>query len=69
MKIEIKKLGLNSEIHKGGMELGVYFRNKFKGDLYITQTGLIWCPGKTAKKNGKKISWTDFITLMARKRP
>jgi hypothetical protein len=27
-------------------------------------TGLVWCKGKTGKKNGIKISWPEFMEIM-----
>ena len=36
----------------------------FFGDCFMTMSGLIWCKGKTEKKNGQKLSWNDFIALM-----
>jgi len=64
MKVEIDKLGLNMEVHARGMKLLVHDRKQLKGSLYITRTGMIWCPGKMAEKNGKTISWADFIKRM-----
>lgn len=36
----------------------------FFGDLVVTKTGLIWCKGKTNRKNGVKVSWSDFNEWM-----
>ena len=67
MKVWIKDLTVDMELKNKGMEVGVYSpQNKFLGDLYITKSGLIWCQGKTARENGKKISWDKFIEMMER---
>jgi hypothetical protein len=29
--------------------------------------GLVWCKGKTGKKNGIDISWEDFMEIMKSK--
>ena len=34
------------------------------GDLVITKTSLIWCPGKTTPQKGIRVTWKRFIHLM-----
>jgi len=36
-------------------------RSMVEGGCYVTKTGLIWCSGKTPRKNGKDIPWDKFI--------
>ena len=36
-------------------------KDEFRGDCVITKTKIIWCEGKTDRKNGKAISWDAFI--------
>lgn len=58
--MDVKKKGIEFEVRtpSGDSQLG---------DCYITMTGLVWCQGKTGKKNGIKIKWNDLITLMSNK--
>ena len=64
-KVFIKDLQVEMEIKNAGIEFSVSRNDgSHKGDLYVTKTGLTWCPGKTAKENGKKIDWHDFTDYM-----
>jgi hypothetical protein len=48
-----------------GIEFEVYDNaGKFLGDCIVTKTGLIWCRGKTSRKNGVQVSWQEFIDRM-----
>ena len=42
-------------------------KGRFRGDIVITEEGLIWCEGKTQPANGKLITWREFITSMNRR--
>jgi hypothetical protein len=65
MKVEIKDLAVTMEIKNKGIELAVYDNEgRFRGDLVVTKTKLVWCPGKTPVENGHPITWADFITYM-----
>lgn len=67
MHVSIKSFNVNMEVKSSGLELEVRQpgpEGEFLGDCHVTMTGLVWCNGKTDKKNGKKISWNDFIALM-----
>lgn len=66
MKVSIKKFDVEMEIKNKGIELDIYSPDgeNFLGDLVITRAGLIWCEGKTNRKNGVPISWKDFIDYM-----
>jgi hypothetical protein len=57
------------DVKKKGIELEVRTPNGDSqlGDCYVNMTGLVWCPGKTNKKNGIKIEWKDLINLMSSK--
>ncbi len=67
MKVSIKSFDVNMEVKSSGIELQVRSPDgkEFLGDCYVTMTGLIWCKGRTAKKNGVNISWKGFIELMS----
>lgn len=58
--VSIKSLGIDMHIKTKGLELDVYDGDDHLGDLYVTRTGLIWCKGKTARDNGRQISWREF---------
>ena len=65
MKVSIKNLAVDMEIKNTGIELAVHDTGgAFLGDLVVTKTKLIWCHGKTARKNGSSISWSKFIDHM-----
>ncbi len=65
MKVSIKDLAVTMEIKNTGIELDVYDNeDKHLGDLVVTKSKLIWCPGKTKVENGHVIKWDDFITHM-----
>lgn len=69
MNVKIKRFDVDMDVKKKGIELEVRTPNGQSqlGDCYVTMTGLIWCPGKTNKKNGIKIEWNDLISLMCSK--
>ena len=69
MNVKIKSFDVNMDVKKKGIELEVRTPNGDSqlGDCYVTMTGLVWCPGKTNKKNGIKIDWNDLINLMSSK--
>ena len=65
MKVGIKELAVSMEVKNKGVEFEVYDnQDVFLGDLVLTKTKLIWCPGKTKPKNGHPVTWTDFIAYM-----
>jgi hypothetical protein len=65
MQVSIKSFNVNMEVKSSGIEFEVRTPDReFVGDCHLTMTGLVWCAGKTDKKNGEKISWNDFIALM-----
>ncbi len=66
MKVKIKSFDVDMEVKIKGIEFDVSKPNGGKrlGDCIVTQSGLIWCKGKANRKNGKKVSWEDFIKWM-----
>ena len=62
MDVNIRKSDVKMAVKTKGIEMDVNRPNG--GDCIITKTGLTWCEGKTARKNGKKVSWEDFIAGM-----
>lgn len=65
MKVSIKTFDVKMEIKNNGIEFAVSDpKGAFQGDFILTKTKLIWCQGKIAKKNGKSVSWKEFISWM-----
>ncbi len=65
MKVSVKDFNITMEIKSKGVELDISDNaGKHLGDLVVTKTRLIWCPGKIPRKNGKRISWQDFTAYM-----
>lgn len=66
MQVKIKKFDVNMEVKSSGIEFEVRSPDGSQqlGDCYLTMSGIIWCKGKTSKKNGIKISWKQFIEYM-----
>ncbi len=65
MKVSIKDLAVTMDVKNSGVEFEIHDNNdKFLGDLVVTKTRVVWCPGKTPVKNGHRASWADFITYM-----
>jgi hypothetical protein len=66
MQVKIKSFDVNVDVKSNGIEFEV--RNPEGsaqlGDCFLTMTGLVWCKGKTGKKNGIKISWPEFMEIM-----
>lgn len=63
MKVKIKSFDVDMEVKNAGIEFEVYSPDgeNHLGDLILTKRNLIWCAGRTRRKNGKEISWTKFI--------
>ena len=65
MNIGVKKFAVDMDIKSKGIELEVRTpADAHQGDLIVTNTGLIWCDGRTRRRNGKKVTWKDFIAWM-----
>ena len=68
MRVNVKRFNVEMEVKNSGIEFEVRTPNgkDHLGDLVLTKTRLIWCPGQTKPENGKKIRWEDFIDMMGR---
>ncbi|MDB4614554.1 hypothetical protein OAH18_02565 [bacterium] len=66
MQVAIKNFDVNMQVKSNGIEFEVRSPDGKTqlGDCYLTMTGLVWCSGKTSKKNGTKINWKDVITIL-----
>jgi hypothetical protein len=65
--IRIKQFDVQMNVKSKGIEFEVHSSNgeTHLGDCYLTMSGLIWCPGRTTKQNGVKISWEELTTVLA----
>jgi hypothetical protein len=64
MEVSIKVVSADANAQQG-IELGIYDREDIHmGDLLIHQSELVWCPGKTPHRLGKKVSWASFIEFL-----
>ena len=67
MIVYVKNMAVSMEVKNNGLEFEVRNNDdKFLGDCFVTKTGLIWCQGRTARKNGKKVSWDEFIQWISK---
>ena len=65
MLVSIKTFSVEMDVKNAGVEFEVRdTQNNFKGDCYVTKTGLIWCEGRTRKANGVRVSWEEFMDWM-----
>jgi hypothetical protein len=66
VNVGVKSFDVDMVLKNKGIELAVYATDNTThlGDLVVTKTQLIWCPGKTGRKNGKKAYWNEFIDWM-----
>lgn len=65
MKVFVKRFDVKMELKTKGIEIDVLdTAEKHIGDLVVTKTGVIWCPGRTTPKHGKSFSWREFIAKM-----
>lgn len=66
MKVTIKSFDVGMEVKNKGIEFDIYEPGGGDrlGDIVLTKKGLIWCKGKTSRKNGVEVSWKDFIEWM-----
>ena len=69
MQVLIKSFAVNMDVKSSGIEFEVRSPDGIQqlGDCYLTMSGLVWCNGRTGKKNGIKVSWDDFISIMSSK--
>jgi len=65
MIVKIKSFEVEMELKNNGIELEIRDNDDaFLGDLVVTKTKLIWCKGKTNRKNGKTMDLKKFIEMM-----
>ena len=64
MDVSVKDFHVAMEIKTRGIELAVYDKDDFLGDLVVAKSGVIWCKGRTTRQKGNRLSWRDFIALM-----
>lgn len=61
----IKSFDVGMEVKTSGIEFQVRQNDgELVGDCYLTKTGLIWCKGQTTRRNGKQVSWQQFVQWM-----
>ena len=53
-ELDVKVKGITFSIHTPNGKTHI-------GNLTLTKTKLIWCPDKTARKDGRQIKLEDFI--------
>ena len=64
MKVSVKKFSVEMPIKNKGIEIEVRDTNgSHLGDLVISKSGLVWCPGRTRRENGVRLSWKRFIEI------
>lgn len=64
MKVNIKDFNVAMEIKNNGIELEVRETDgSHLGDLVVTKTQVIWCPGRTTRTNGHTVTWKKFIQM------
>jgi hypothetical protein len=66
MNVTIKKFDVSMELKNKGVELEIRSPDSQNhlGDLIVTKSKIIWCPGRTMRKNGKGVSFREFINWM-----
>jgi hypothetical protein len=64
MKVQVKDLPATIEIKNRGIELSVHDTRAISWVLGVTRAHLIWCQVKTARENGQRITWKNFIDYM-----
>ncbi len=65
MDVAIKSFDVAMDVKNKGIELEIREPNDGAklGNLVVTKSNLIWCPGKAQLANGKRIKWADFIEM------
>lgn len=67
MRVSIKSFDVEMHIKNKGVEFDVYENGEggaHLGDCIVTKKGLIWCEGRTHRKNGIDVTWDEFIAWM-----
>ena len=70
MDVRIKDFSVSMEIKAKGIEFEIKTPDgsEHLGDCYLAMAGLTWCKGRTARENGKRVSWEKFIEWMESQR-
>ena len=65
MKVTVKRFNVDMEVKNTGIEFEVRSPDgrTHLGDLVLTKSNLVWCPGQTQPKNGHKMTWPEFISI------
>jgi hypothetical protein len=61
----VKDFSVEQELKNNGIEIGIWDGDKQFGDIYVAKTGVVWCDGKTHRKNGTRLSF-DELSLLCR---
>ena len=65
MKVSVKTFAISLDIKNKGIEIDVSdTQGKHLGDLWVTNTELIWCKGRKSRINGERVKWEDFMQMM-----
>lgn len=65
MKVNIRTFSVDMKVKNNGIKFEVRDNDDtFRGNCYLTRTGITWCEGRTTRANGNAISWNDFINRM-----
>ena len=65
MKVSIKTFDVEMDVKTNGIEFEVPDNDdNFRGDCYLTRTGMIWCEGRVRRENGVRITWDQFMAWM-----
>jgi len=65
MKVSIKKFDVKMGLKDNGITLAVKdAKDAHRGNLVVTNSGLVWCEGDKKPESGVKVSWDDFIEWM-----
>ena len=62
-KAYIKDFYVEQELKNNGVEIGIWEGKKQFGDVYVAKTGIVWCDGKTHRKNGTKFTFKELSLL------
>jgi hypothetical protein len=65
MKVSIKTFEVEMDVKNKGVEFEVYDnQGEHLGDVILSKAKVIWCKGKTRRKNGRSFTWEEFIGRM-----
>lgn len=65
MKVSIKDFHVDMPVKNKGVEFEIRSSDGVHlGDVIISKAGVIWCRGRTRRKNGRRLTWDEFIEIM-----